>query len=143
LSPQRMMQLHSQKPSCANCHSRIDPLGFALENYDQFGRWRTRLEDGPRIKASGKLPEGAAFDGPEAFKDALLKTRLDDMNRQISRKMLSYALGRQLGYTDEHAVRTIAKNVKADGYKAKSLVYSIVQSEPFLYQAAPSKGVSE
>ncbi|MEM6257148.1 MAG: DUF1592 domain-containing protein [Planctomycetota bacterium] len=143
LSPQRMMQLHSQKPSCANCHSRIDPLGFALENYDQFGRWRTRLEDGPRIRASGKLPEGVAFDGPDAFKDALLKTRLDDMNRQISRKMLSYALGRQLGYTDEHAVRTIAKNVKADGYKAKSLVYSIVQSEPFLYQAVPSKGVSE
>ena len=139
LSLKRKMQLHSQKASCANCHKRIDPLGLALENFDQHGRWRARRGEGhgPRVQADGELPEGISFNGPTQFKAALLKARLDDLNLQISRKMLSYALGRQLTYTDEHSVRLIAKEVKASGYRTRALVEAVVQSDAFRYQLPP------
>lgn len=139
LSLKRKMELHSQKKSCANCHKRIDPLGLALENFDHHGRWRTRMDEGEgaRVRADGELPEGIAFNGPTQFKEALLKVRLDDLNHQISRKMLSYALGRQLLYTDEHSVRMIAKEVKASGYRTRALVEAIVQSDAFRYQLPP------
>lgn len=136
LSPRRKMELHRRKKSCAACHDRIDPIGFALENFDQLGKWRSR-DDGRAIDASGKLPEGTAFDGPGGLKRALIDSRLDDLNRQVTRKMLAYALGRQLEYTDEHTVLTIAQRTKDSDYGLRTLVHAIAQSRTFRFQQQP------
>ena len=133
VSIERKMQLHRQQKSCAGCHNRIDPLGLALENYDHFGRWREAS------RAKGVLPEGVAFSGPEAFKAVLLETRMGDLNRQLARKMLSYALGRQLSYTDEHDVRVIAEKVAASGYRSRTLIQAVVQSNAFRFQQVPAE----
>jgi hypothetical protein len=124
------MEQHRADPNCASCHARMDPIGFALENFDGIGQWRT--EDGDaKIDASGKLVTGESFTNPLQLVDILGKARKDDFVRCLSEKMLTYGLGRGLEYYDYAAIQKIAKGVKDNDYHFSSLVMEVVNSVPF------------
>ena len=138
---ERMAQ-HRASPACATCHAKIDPLGFALENFDAVGRWRAR-EDGASapIDASGALPDGARFDGPAAFREALLREPwATEFATTVTEKLLTYALGRGLEHYDAPAVRRILRDAEPGGYRWSSLILGIVESLPFQMQRAPDTG---
>ena len=126
------LELHRANPVCASCHSRIDPMGFGLENYDVVGRWREQ-DAGKPIDARGVLPDGTEFDGVDGLKK-VLATRKDEVIRNLSSKMLAYALGRGLSLSDRCAVDRIMDALRRDGYQAHTLVQEIVLSVPFRYQ---------
>jgi hypothetical protein len=133
-SVRERLSQHRANPACASCHDRIDPLGFALENFDAFGRWRT--EDGGKpVDSSGELADGTKFRGPDELKRVLL-ARKDLFIRNLSTKLLGYALGRGLTLQDSCAVDAIVAHVKENEYKAQALIDGIVLSAPFRYQAA-------
>lgn len=125
---QRMEQ-HRADPGCAVCHARLDPLGFALENYDAVGAWREK-DGGEAIDASGKLPGGESFKGPDDFKKIILKKK-EQIVRNLSGQMLTYALGRGLDHTDQCAVNEIAETAAKHRYRFSTLVMAVVESEPF------------
>ncbi|MBS1875567.1 MAG: DUF1592 domain-containing protein [Acidobacteria bacterium] len=125
---------HRANAACASCHDRIDPLGFALENYDAIGRWRTE-DAGQPIDASGQLPDGTRFNGPAELKSALM-ARKELFVRNLTRRLLGYALGRGLAIEDACAVETIAANAANAGYSAQSLITEIVMSPQFRIQGA-------
>jgi hypothetical protein len=125
---QRLEQ-HRKDPNCAACHARLDPLGFALENFDPIGRWRTEVS-GETVDASGQLPGGEAFVGPEALKK-VLGARKQLFVRHLTEKMLAYALGRGVEYYDIPAVKHISEAVANDGHRAPRLILEIVRSAPF------------
>ena len=110
----------------------MDPLGFTLENYDALGRWRTR-DVGQPIDARGELPDGTAVNGPEQLKKMLIGRR-DLFIRNLTGKMLGYALGRGLTFEDYCTVDDIARQLEEDGYRAQTLIQAIVASVPFRYQ---------
>jgi hypothetical protein len=126
---QRMEQ-HRSNPNCASCHSRLDPPGFGLENYDGIGAWRDK-EGSQQIDAAGKLPSGESFRGPGELK-AILKSRGRDFTRCLADKMLTYALGRGLEEFDACTVDRIVDSVATDKYRFERLVLEVVRSEPFL-----------
>jgi len=123
------LELHRKDPNCAACHARLDPLGFALENFDPIGRWRTEVS-GETVDASGQLPGGEAFVGPEALKK-VLGARKQLFLRHLTEKMLAYALGRGVEYYDIPAVKNISEAVANDGHRAPRLILEIVRSTPF------------
>ena len=138
---ERMAQ-HRASPACSACHAKIDPLGLALENFDAVGRRRTG-EDGAAgaIDASGTLPDGAPFDGPAAFRDALLREPwATEFATTVTEKLLTYALGRGLDHGDAPAVRRILRNARADDYRWSSLILGIVESTPFRMRSAADAG---
>lgn len=128
---QRLEQ-HRVQPDCAGCHKRMDPLGFGLENFDPIGRWRMTIS-GEAVDASGEMTTGEKFNGAGELKRILL-TRTDDFTRNITEKMLAYALGRGLEYYDTPIVKQISKAVQRDQYRAVTLVSEIVKSLPFQYR---------
>ena len=123
------MEQHRANPNCASCHARMDPLGFAFENFDAIGAWRDKDGTFP-IDASGTLPAGESFQGSEELK-AILKTREKDFARCLAEKMLTYALGRGLEDPDKCAVDRIVDTMSSDQSKFSSLVLEIVKSDPF------------
>jgi hypothetical protein len=129
-SLRQQMEQHRAKASCAICHSRMDPLGFGLENYDAIGAWRDKDGKLP-IDSSGTLPSGPTFRGPEQLK-AILKSRSHEFARCLTVKMLTYALGRGLEDYDHCAVDKIVERVIAANYRFSALVQGIVESDPFL-----------
>ena len=120
---------HREHATCAACHDLVDPLGFALENFDAIGRWRDKAAD-KTIDVSGKLPSGEEISGPAELKKVLLK-RKDDFLRTLTEKMLGYALGRSLEDRDQCAVQKITTAVAADEYRARTLITQVVLSVPF------------
>ena len=165
LSFRQKLEMHSNNPTCRNCHQKIDPIGFSLENFDYFGRWRDAYHFRQRVETeeeadevrivedtnvfaqkrfykntytsidtAGALPSGAAFDGPAGLKRTLIEERHDDLVRQTASKMLAYALGRQLDYYDEPALRGIIAALEADDYRFQTLVKAIVASYPFQHK---------
>jgi uncharacterized protein DUF1592/uncharacterized protein DUF1588/uncharacterized protein DUF1585/uncharacterized protein DUF1587/uncharacterized protein DUF1595 len=130
VSVRERMEKHRSNPACASCHAQMDPLGFALENFDAVGRWRTLSEGNTPIDASGALPDGTTFDGPAELR-RLLAGRRDEFVRTVIEKMLVYALGRGLEYYDMPTVRRIQREAAAADYRWSSLVQAIVQSTPF------------
>ena len=128
-SLRQRMEKHRSDPSCAQCHARLDPLGFGLENYDGIGAWREKDGNFP-IDASGELPGGAKFSGPKELKGILLG-RKREFERCLTDKLLTYALGRGLGPTDTCAIDGIVDAVEADGDKFSRLVAEVVKSAPF------------
>jgi hypothetical protein len=123
------MQQHRAKAECGVCHNRMDPLGFGLENFDGIGAWREA--DGKfKIDSSGTLPGGATFAGPRELKQ-ILRQRQDDFVRCLAEKMLTYALGRGVEYSDKCSLTDLVAFVKDHDYKFSSLVVGIVQSDPF------------
>ena len=108
LSMRERLAQHRQNPSCNSCHSVIDPLGFALENFDVIGGWRTMDEAGKPVDASGATVSGAKIDGLAGLR-ALLLAQPEQFPRTVTEKLLSYALGRRLEYYDQPAVRKIVR----------------------------------
>jgi hypothetical protein len=138
------MEAHRKNPVCASCHQRMDPLGFALENFDADGKWRT-VSDGERIDALASLPDGTTFDGVNGLR-ALLVTHREDFVRTLSSKLLAYALGRGIEYYDQPAVRKIARDAAQGGYRWSSIITGIVNSTPFsmgIVQSGQSLRVAE
>ncbi len=126
------LEAHRTNPTCASCHDRMDPIGFGLENYDALGRWRIADSGGP-VDASGTLPPGGAFTGPEELKTRLLDRR-GEFVKHLTRKLLGYALGRQLDEFDQCVVdRTVATLAEHD-QRAGLLVEEIVMSHPFRHR---------
>jgi hypothetical protein len=136
-SVRERLSRHRENPQCAGCHNRIDPIGFALDNYDVIGRWRTE-EGGKPIDASGELPDGTRIDGPWELR-ALLMQRKDLFVRNLTTKLLGYALGRGLTLQDACTVNSIVAEVRANDYDAQTLIEAIVLSAPFRYQAGSPK----
>jgi len=129
LTFRQRLEQHRKDPNCAACHNRMDPLGFALENFDPVGRWRTKIGE-EAVDASGKLVSGEEVNGPVALKKALL-ARKDLFIRHLAEKMLAYALGRGLEYYDIPAVKQITANLSGDDFRASRLVMEVVRSAPF------------
>ena len=130
------MELHTTKPFCAGCHKIMDPVGFALENFDAVGKWRTE-EHGEPIVATGKLVDGTEIDGASDLRAALLKYS-DRFVQTATEKLMTYALGRGVEYYDMPAVRQIARESAKDDYKFSSIVIGIVESPQFQMRARES-----
>lgn len=128
-----LLTQHRANAVCASCHNRIDPIGFALENYDVLGRWRTE-DAGKPIDNAGELPDGKKFSGPTELKKVLLD-RKDLFIRYLTQKMLGYALGRGLTLSDSCTVDTIVAKLEQKNYSAQTLIREIVFSMPFRYQS--------
>ena len=135
------LELHRKDTACAQCHDRIDPLGFGLENYGVLGRWRDKYE-GHQVNARGALPDGTTFSGPAELKLALLG-RKDQFVRHLTKKMLGYALGRGLTYNDYCAVNSIVDKLRANDYRSHHLLFGIIQSVPFRFKAGITSGEAE
>jgi hypothetical protein len=135
LTVRQRMEQHRANPACAVCHTRMDPIGFALENFDAIGRWRT-TDAGSEIDSSGVLPDGTRFDGPAELRDALLNSPEQFVNT-IAEKLLLYAAGRKLEYYDASAVRRITRQAAADDYRWSALVLGVVRSTPFQMRRSP------
>jgi Protein of unknown function (DUF1592)/Protein of unknown function (DUF1588)/Protein of unknown function (DUF1585)/Protein of unknown function (DUF1587)/Protein of unknown function (DUF1595) len=129
LSLREQMEKHRADSTCASCHSRMDPLGFALENYDGVGKRRTK-DAGGVIDTSGSLPDGTKFQGPGGLRDLLLSRR-DQFVETFTEKLLTYALGRGLEYYDQPAVRAITRAAAKDDYRVSSVIIAITKSTPF------------
>jgi hypothetical protein len=130
LTMRERMAQHRTNAVCASCHARMDPLGFALENFDAVGRWRTRDESGSSIDASGALPEGTTFEGTTGLRQIVL-ARPELFVTTLTEKLLTYAVGRELGYADAPAVRGIVRAAAASDYHFSSVIAGIVSSTPF------------
>ena len=123
------LEKHRAKAECATCHSKMDPLGFALENFDGIGAWRD-LDGNFPIDPTGELPTGERINGPAGLKK-VLKSR-ETFIRALAEKMLTFALGRGLEYFDKCAVDDICKDLKANGHRFSALLSGVVNSKPFL-----------
>ncbi len=134
------LEAHRSDPDCAGCHSRMDPLGFGLENFDPIGRWRTDAAGQP-IDSAGVLPSGEKFSGPAELKQVLLAHK-DEFARNLSRKMLGYALGRSLTEYDECVVDHCVTALQENGYKPSAMLSEIVLSYPFRHRFSGHKAES-
>jgi hypothetical protein len=133
-SLRQQLEKHRANATCASCHARLDPLGFAFEHFDAIGRWREK--DGSfAIETSGTLPDGRSFQDHAELR-ALLKADASAFTECLTAKMLTYALGRGLERPDRETVKAIAQRVSREGYRFSGLIRSIVQSEPFQMQKA-------
>jgi len=128
-SLRQRMEKHRQQPTCAACHTIMDPIGFSLENFDLIGRWRT-TDGGTPIDATSQLVDGTRLDGPASLRRALL-ARSDVFVRTMTNKLLTYATGRALKYYDMPAVRAIANDAAKNNNRFSSLVLGIVKSDAF------------
>jgi hypothetical protein len=136
----KRLEIHRELPQCARCHNKIDPLGFALENYNAAGQWRDREgfgykgrigRDDPVIDASAKMPDGTEFVGVAGLQEVLLQQ--DDLFLQcLAAKMLTYALGRELGVADQPHVKAAVEQMKQKGRTLPELLRFVATSEPFL-----------
>jgi hypothetical protein len=130
LSMRERMAMHRTNPVCASCHSLMDPLGLALENFDAIGSYRKVNSDRTPIDASGQLPNGTEFDGPAQLREALWSGREQFAGTFVER-LLTYALGRRLQYYDMPAVRKIMRASSDEDYRWSTIVKQIVESQPF------------
>ena len=128
-SVRERLEAHRKNPTCAACHVRMDPLGFALENFDALGKWRTS-SDGVPVDAAASLPDGTQFDGIVGLRKLLVDHR-DEFVRTLTEKLLSYALGRGIEHFDLPTVRQIARDAAPTGHRWSALVLGIVKSTPF------------
>ncbi len=132
------MEQHRMVPGCATCHKTMDPLGFALENFDVDGTWRTRNVGGFVLDTADVLPDGTRIEGVAGLREALVK-RPDVFVQTLVEKLFVYALGRGLTADDMPTVRTVVRNARAHDYKFSSLVNGIVSSVPFQWRLADGK----
>jgi hypothetical protein len=135
LSMREQLAEHRANPACAGCHNLMDPVGFALENFDAVGRWR-EYEDGTSIDVSGGLPDGSVFNGVGPLEEGLLE-RPELFVRTLSEKLLTFALGRGIEAHDAPAVREIVRKARSNEYRFSSIILGIVNSVPFQMRAKP------
>ncbi len=137
LPMREQLAAHRANPVCASCHRVMDPLGFALENFDGIGRWRTTSAAGTPIDTAGELADGTPVDGPASLRAALLK-RPESFVTTVTEKLLTYGLGRGVEYFDAPAVRRIVREAADDDYRWSALVAGIVRSVPFQMRRTPA-----
>lgn len=135
LSVRARLAEHRANAACASCHNLMDPVGFALENYDAVGRWRT-LEDGQPVDATGGLPDGSKFAGVAPLEDGL-RRRPELFVGTLAEKLLTFALGRGIEASDAPAVRKIIREAQANDFRFSSIVVAIANSTPFTMRTAP------
>jgi hypothetical protein len=123
------LEMHRADPVCASCHAIMDPIGFALENFDLVGRWRS-LENGLPINTVSEMVDGTYVDGPATLRAALLD-RPDAFKAALAERLLTYGLGRELQHTDGPAVRKIVQQADAQGFSLTALIQAVAMSEPF------------
>jgi hypothetical protein len=123
------LEMHRANPNCANCHGIMDPLGLALENFDLLGRWREH-EDGHPIDSAAEMVDGTKLGGPEDLRRALL-SRSDAFLATMTERLMTYALGRELGYYDQPVVRSVVRQAAEQGNTLYALVQGIVASDSF------------
>jgi hypothetical protein len=138
LSLRAAMELHRADPSCAGCHKPMDPIGFALENYNGIGEWRTE-DGGSAIDATGKLPDGTEFNGPSGLNKLLTTGRREEFATTVVSKILTYGLGRGLEYYDQPVVRSILRETSAGNYRLRDLISAVVMSTPFQMRRSPDR----
>jgi mono/diheme cytochrome c family protein len=137
LTVRQQMEMHRANPVCASCHTKMDPLGFSLENYDAIGAWRTGYA-GQAVDASAVLPDGTKFEGPKGLQDVLL-ARKDQFVEAFTERLLTYALGRGLDAHDMPTVRAVRAAAAKDDYRMNSIIMGIVQSVPFEMRRTPEQ----
>jgi hypothetical protein len=137
-SVRQRMEEHRANPVCASCHKMMDPIGFALENFDAVGVWRTN-DSGFKIDPTGQMFDGAKLDGPVGLRQAIL-SHSDAFLGTFSENLLAYGLGRVIDYQDMPAVRTIDRSAAAHENKFSAFVLAIVKSQPFQYRRAEETG---
>jgi hypothetical protein len=128
-SLRQRLEAHRKNPACASCHKIMDPIGFALENFDLVGTWRER-DGGTPIDASGQLVDGTPLHGPADLRQALL-SRSDAFVTTATEKLFTYALGRPLEYFDMPTVRAIVRRAAQNDYRFSSIVLGVLESAPF------------
>lgn len=126
-------ELHRTNAVCANCHKILDPIGFGLENFDAIGRWRDQDDTGGAIDAAGELPGEKHFTSPKELK-AIIAARAKELSRNLTEKLLSYALCRQLEGYDEIVVDRLMENITKDDYRMQTLITEVVTSYPFTHR---------
>ena len=131
LTLRQRTELHRTNAVCANCHKILDPIGFGLENFDAIGRWRNQDDTGGAIDAAGELPGEKRFSSPRELK-AIIASRKDELAQNLTRKLLAYALCRQLEGYDEIVVDQLMETIAKDGYRMQTLISEIVTSYPFV-----------
>jgi hypothetical protein len=132
------LEMHRDNPSCNGCHGVMDPLGFALENFDAIGAWRAKdREAGAAIDSSGELADGTVVDGPVDLREALLADPTQFV-QTLTEKLMIYALGRGLEHYDMPAVRRIVRDARDEDYRFSALLAGIARSEPFRFSTVPA-----
>jgi hypothetical protein len=138
LTLRQRTELHRTDAVCANCHKTLDPIGFGLENFDAIGRWRDQDDSGGAIDAAGELPGGKHFASPKELK-AIIAGRSGELARNLTEKLLAYALCRELEGYDEIVVDRMMETIARDGYRMQTLVTEIVTSYPFINRRVSSQ----
>ena len=138
LTLREAMEVHRNNAVCASCHSRMDPIGFALENFNAIGQWRSS-DGGKPLDTKGKLPDGSEFSGPGELKKLLVERHRDEFVETVTEKLLIYALGRGLEPFDKPVVRSIMKKSAADHYSMAALISAIVETVPFQMRSTSDK----
>ena len=136
-SLRQRMELHRKNPVCATCHAQLDPLGFALENFDGVGTYRVR-DGGAKVDPSGTLMDGTEFDSPATFREALVKRYDTAILTNLTEKLLTYALGRGVEPKDMPAVRQILREVAPAEHRWSALLTAVAKSVPFQMRRAES-----
>jgi mono/diheme cytochrome c family protein len=139
LTMRERMEQHRSNAACAVCHAQMDPLGFALENFNGVGEWRTVSEAGSAVDASGVLPNGIKFNGPAELRKVLL-AHPEQFADTVTDRLLTYALGRGVEYYDQPAIRKITREAASGNYRWSSLILGIVNSTPFQMRISKSGG---
>ena len=129
LTMRQRMELHQSNPACSSCHSRMDPLGYALENFDGLGRWRGNVD------SLGILPDGTKVDGPVGLRNVLLAKK-DQFVITVTERLLTYALARGTEPFDMPAIRKIIRSAASNDYRWSSLIMNVVNSVPFQMRRA-------
>lgn len=138
LSMREQMQQHRANSACIGCHSKMDPIGFALENFDAIGRWRT-TDAGLPIDPSGDLADGTKFAGPGELTKLMAKNYREHFAAAVAEKLMTYALGRGLEHYDMPAVRTLLRQTAPGNYKLSELISAVVESVPFQMRRTPEQ----
>ncbi|MBV9252289.1 MAG: DUF1588 domain-containing protein, partial [Acetobacteraceae bacterium] len=135
LTIREAMEEHRNNPVCSSCHSRMDPIGFALENFDGVGEWREK-DAGVPIDASGRLPNGEQFNGASGLTKLLLEKHKGEFIETVTEKLMIYALGRGMAPDDKPAIRAIARKAAEHNYRMSAFIEAVVESVPFQMRRA-------
>ena len=133
LTLRQRTELHQSEATCANCHKVLDPIGFGLENFDAIGRWREKNDVGVTIDSAGKLPDGKGFTTPAELK-GLLAQREADLARNLTERLMAYALGRQLEGYDDVVIDQLMVKIAADNYRVRTIITEVITSYLFTHR---------
>ena len=135
------MEIHRANPTCNSCHQFIDPIGLSLDSFDPVGRWRIRENSRP-LDTQGTYYDGTAIAAPRDLVRALLQ-RPEPLVRTFTANLMAYAIGRQVEYYDQPAVRAIARDAEANDYRMSSFILGVVKSEPFRMKRAEAMAAGQ